>query len=146
MAYLVPPPAQKKKMKYYSLNACTTTIAGQSVGINCAVDCSTRHVVYLITCTKCKKQFVGHTQRSLAEAYLEHINIVNNRITNQPTGRHFTLPGNVNEVLYFQHGVSELFYANNQGKQMIARTGVFIYTCEICLFTFLLHIRHLFYV
>ena len=65
-----------------------------SVRINCHVDCGTRHLVYLITCTKCKKQLVGHTQRSIAEAFTEHLNIVNNRITNQPTGRHFTLPGN----------------------------------------------------
>jgi hypothetical protein len=63
------------------------------VRINCRVDCTTRHVVYLVTCTKCKKQYVGQTTRSLAEAFAEHLNIINNRITNQPTGRHFTLPG-----------------------------------------------------
>jgi hypothetical protein len=67
--------------------------SGQSVRINCRVDCTTRHVVYLVTCTKCKKQYVGQTTRSLAEAFAEHLNIINNRITNQPTGRHFTLPG-----------------------------------------------------
>ena len=69
--------------------------SGQSVSINCHVDCSSRNVVYLITCTKCKKQLVGHTQRTLAEAFTEHVNIVSNKITNQPTGRHFTLPGTI---------------------------------------------------
>ena len=75
------------------LTACKSTVTGQSVKINCRVDCQSRHLVYLITCTKCKKQFVSQTHRSLGEAFQEHLNIVNNRITNQPTGRHFTLPG-----------------------------------------------------
>ena len=67
--------------------------SGQSVKINCRVDCQSKHVVYIITCTKCKKQFVAQTHRSLGEAFQEHLTIVSNRITNQPTGRHFTLPG-----------------------------------------------------
>ena len=61
--------------------------------INCRVDCQAKHVVYIITCSKCKKQFVAQTHRSLGEAFQEHLTIVSNRITNQPTGRHFTLPG-----------------------------------------------------
>ena len=36
---------------------------------------------------------VLHAHLRLAEAFQEHLTIVNNRITNQPTGRHFTLPG-----------------------------------------------------
>ena len=31
----------------------------------------------------------------MADAFAEHLKIVNNRITNQPTGRHFTLPGDI---------------------------------------------------
>merc|ERR1711915_273032 len=70
-----------------------STVTGQQVNINCRVDCQSKHLVYLITCTKCKKQFVSQTHRSMAEAFAEHLKIVNNRITNQPSGRHFTLPG-----------------------------------------------------
>ena len=73
---------------------------GQSVKINCRVDCQAKHVVYIITCSKCKKQFVAQTHRSLGEAFQEHLTIVSNRITNQPTGRHFTLPGTYKYMSY----------------------------------------------
>jgi len=73
--------------------AIKSTVTGQSVSVNCRIDCQSRHVIYCITCTKCKKQFVAATNKSMAEAFQDQLKFVNNRITNQPTGRHFTLPG-----------------------------------------------------
>ena len=57
------------------------------------VNCTTSNVVYLITCEKCKEQYVGETDRKLKDRFAEHQGYVRNKITSKATGSHFNLPG-----------------------------------------------------
>jgi hypothetical protein len=54
-------------------------------------NCSTRGLIYLTTCSHCKKQYVGQTGRTLRERIKEHLlNIYHKR---EVTGLHYSLPG-----------------------------------------------------
>ena len=39
----------------------TSIVTGETYIINCRFDCIVRRLVYLLTCNKCKMQYVGHT-------------------------------------------------------------------------------------
>jgi len=55
--------------------------------------CKTKNVIYLITCKKCKKQYVGETSRSFEIRMKEHLRYIRNpRQYDEPTGRHFNGP------------------------------------------------------
>lgn len=53
--------------------------------------CSTKNIIYLITCTKCKKQYVGLTRKTLRERINHHRSTI---LTKQPRyiSSHFRLP------------------------------------------------------
>ncbi len=55
--------------------------------------CNTRNVVYLITCNKCKIQYVGETYRSFKERMTEHERYVRRKVYSQATGIHFNTRG-----------------------------------------------------
>ena len=55
--------------------------------------CNTRNVVYLITCTKCKIQYIGESYRPFRERMAEHERYVKNRKFDQATGAHFNQRG-----------------------------------------------------
>ena len=63
--------------------------------INTKVNCETRNVVYMIECNldKCRKRYIGETERQLKERLTEHKTYINNKMLNKPTGEHFNLPG-----------------------------------------------------
>ena len=53
------------------------------------VDCSTRNVIYCLLCSACGKTvYVGETERSLKERFMEHLRDVRNR-ADKPINRHF---------------------------------------------------------
>ena len=55
-------------------------------------DCMMYNIIYLITCTKCKKQYVGETKRTLLIRTKEHLaDIKHNRDT--PVAKHFNTEG-----------------------------------------------------
>ena len=43
--------------------------------------------------SKCKKQYIGETDRRLKDRFSEHIGYVNTRKLDKTTGNHFNLPG-----------------------------------------------------
>ena len=49
-----------------------STITGKIYTIPNKLNCSSSHVIYLITCQKCKKQYVGETNRKLKERLTDH--------------------------------------------------------------------------
>jgi hypothetical protein len=56
-----------------------------------ALNCSSKGVIYLTTCTHCNKQYVGQTGRKLKERMREHLyNMYQNK---EVTGLHYSLPG-----------------------------------------------------
>ena len=54
-------------------------------------NCQTTGVIYLLNCAKCRKQYVGETERRCVDRFKEHILYVNN--FKEATGAHFNLPG-----------------------------------------------------
>ena len=58
-----------------------------------SVDCQTQNVVYLITCNKCKQQYVGQTERTLSLRFSEHRGYVNTKKIDKATGQHFNKAG-----------------------------------------------------
>ena len=50
--------------------------------------------IYCITCTLCKKTYIGETSRRLADRFCEHVRDVekNDTDTSKPVARHFNLP------------------------------------------------------
>ena len=55
--------------------------------------CETRNVVYLLTCRKCKKQYVGQTYRTYKTRINEHYGYIKRKDLNTASGRHFSQPG-----------------------------------------------------
>ncbi len=68
-----------------------TSPLGQIFQIKQHISCDTPNVIYLITCKKCRKQYVGETGRFLRIRLKEHLaDITHNRAT--PISLHFNLP------------------------------------------------------
>ena len=55
--------------------------------------CGIRNVVYLITCRKCKKQYIGQTYRTYRDRITEHFGYIRRKQMDTATGKHFNLPG-----------------------------------------------------
>ena len=57
--------------------------------INIAANCQTTNCIYLLGCKRCPQQYIGETDRSLKERFLEHKGYVNIHIVSKATGLHF---------------------------------------------------------
>jgi hypothetical protein len=56
--------------------------------------CKTENIIYLITCRKCSKQYIGETYRQFQVRMKEHLKYIRNPSQyDEPTGRHFTTNG-----------------------------------------------------
>ena len=71
-------------------------------------------VIYCITCTLCKKIYIGETGRRLADRFREHLRDAeqNNTDASKPVARHFNLPNHSHHNmticgLYLHHGNTE---------------------------------------
>ena len=59
--------------------------------MNGQYNCSSKGIIYLTTCTQCKKQYVGQSGRQLKERVKEHLlNIYHKK---EVSGIHYSLPG-----------------------------------------------------
>ena len=56
--------------------------------------CISTNVIYCITCTLCKKIYIGETGRKLTDRFREHLRDAeqNNTDASKPVARHFDLP------------------------------------------------------
>jgi len=54
-------------------------------------DCETRNIIYMVSCSLCRKQYIGQTKRPFRNRMYEHMRYIlqNN---DEPTGRHYNLP------------------------------------------------------
>ena len=60
------------------------------VQLSKSFDCQTTNVVYIVTCKKCKDQYIGQTKKTLEDRFKQHLGYVANNT--QATGTHFNLP------------------------------------------------------
>jgi GIY-YIG catalytic domain len=56
------------------------------------ITCKTHNVIYLVTCNRCKLQYVGQTSRTLADRINDHLSCIRTG-KNTPIGLHFNIPG-----------------------------------------------------
>ena len=56
--------------------------------------CTSANVIYCITCTLCKKLYIGETGRRLGDRFREHLRDVekDDKDASKPVARHFNLP------------------------------------------------------
>ena len=61
------------------------------VNLKASFNCNTSGIIYITTCEKCKKQYIGQTGRKLRERFAEHLyNICQKK---EVTGTHYTSTG-----------------------------------------------------
>ena len=65
------------------------------------VTCELNNVIYLITCTKCQKQYVGETCRALSLRMYEHKHTVQKNGQDTPVSRHFKSDGHNHKHMQF---------------------------------------------
>ena len=70
-----------------------STQSDKIVEINANITCSSKNLIYCLTCDKCGKQYIGQTERELKERIQEHLGYIRNSKLNQATGEHFNLDG-----------------------------------------------------
>ena len=79
----------------------TDKISGpkRSVKITDRFTCTSANVIYCITCTLCKKLYIGETGRRLGDRFREHLRDVekNDKDASKPVARHFNLPNHFKE-------------------------------------------------
>ena len=66
----------------------------RSIKITDHFTCTSANVIYCITCTLCKKLYIGETGRRLGDRFREHIRDVekDDKDASKPVARHFNLP------------------------------------------------------
>ena len=69
-----------------------SSVNNRTFKINQHFNCKTTNLCYLINCRKCKKQYVGETERSLADRINDHLSCIRLKKPT-PIGLHFNSPG-----------------------------------------------------
>ena len=88
-----------------------STSNNHKMDINTNVNCNSSNVVYLVGCLKCRKQYIGETDRKIRERFREHRGYVTAKMENKATGKHFNEPGhNVSDMTFT---VIEKIYNND---------------------------------
>ena len=66
----------------------------RSIKITDHFSCTSANVIYCITCTLCKKLYIGETDRRLGDRFREHLRDVekDDKNASKPVARHFNLP------------------------------------------------------
>ena len=70
----------------------TSSTNKRTYKLNSKFSCRSRNLIYLITCKKCHKQYVGETGRTLKQRITDHISCIRLH-KDTPIGLHFNLPG-----------------------------------------------------
>jgi len=86
------------------------------------LSCDSTDIIYLITCTKCNKQYVGETGRSLRERASNHKSAIRNK-TKTPIGIHFNTYGH--SIVHFKITAIEKMINQNKSNEMRRKREAF---------------------
>ncbi|OCT87659.1 hypothetical protein XELAEV_18021356mg [Xenopus laevis] len=86
----------------------TSSVTQETYQIRNYINCNTQSVIYLLTCMKCSKQYVGCTMRRLKERIREHLNLVSTGNASSPVSRHFKECNNSNTKLLMAQGIERV--------------------------------------
>ena len=70
-----------------------STSTGQSFRVRATATCKTEHVIYLIECNLCNKQYVGETKNPLHIRLNGHRHDIQHKKREKPVGAHFSGTG-----------------------------------------------------
>ena len=76
--------------------------------------CTTRNLVYLITCSQCKKQYVGETKREIKVRMAEHQRDTRNK-RDTPMANHFNFTNHSIRNMRFQ--IIEILLSDPESEQ-----------------------------
>ena len=102
----------------------------RSIKITDHFTCTSANVIYCITCTLCKKLYIGETERRLGDRFREHLRDVekDDQNASKPVARHFNLPNHSKApAKRSQHANST--YRNIVGRNMLRAFGHPVATC-----------------
>ena len=87
--------------------------------------CISANVIYCITCTLCKKIYIGETGRRLADRFREHLRDVekNDTHASKPVARHFNLPNHSHHNMTIC-GLS-LHHGNTESRKNLEQKFIF---------------------
>ena len=73
----------------------------RSIRITDHFTCTSANVIYCITCTYCKKIYIGETGRRLSDRFREHLRDLerNDKDASKPVARHFNLPNHSKQLM-----------------------------------------------
>ena len=104
--YCITPCATPWKCQFCSTckkdNRIKSSVTGRTYKGPEKYTCKTRNIIYVITCKKCSKQYVGETYRTFKERMTEHIQYVKHKKLERTTGAHFNSPGHSITDMQFQ--------------------------------------------
>lgn len=86
------------------------------------IDCSSTHVIYLITCNRCLKQYVGQTSQSLRTRMMQHRYNISCQDKYRPVSIHFNLPDH--SITDFR--VTGITTASRDTRQRLAQESAWI--------------------
>ena len=69
----------------------TSTVTDKTYNIRHSLSCTSNNIIYLITCTLCRKQYVGQTSTPLRIRVNSHRNTIKHN-NDTPVAKHFNLP------------------------------------------------------
>ena len=78
----------RKVVKEVTISSTDTTLTLQH-----SMTCQTSNCIYLLTCVKDGKQYVGETGRTVAKRFSEHRDSMHQPATNKPVGQHYQEAG-----------------------------------------------------
>lgn len=84
----------------YNSKDFNSTQTGRTYQMKGAFNCNTLGVVYLLTCLKCKKQYVGQTGRKFSDRVKEHLYCIQKQ--KEAMGEHFCLKNHSSSDLMAQ--------------------------------------------
>ena len=105
----------------------TVNISGpnRSVKVTDYFTCISTNVIYCITCTLCKKIYIGEIGRRLADRFREHLRDVekNNTDASKPVARHFNLRNHSHHNMSIW-GLS-LHHGNTESRKSLEQKFIF---------------------
>ena len=106
-------------------NADKITGPKRSIKITDRFTCTSANVFYCMTCTLCKKIYIGETGRRLGDRFREHLRDVesNDKNASKPVARHFNLPNHSSQHMTIW-GLS-LHQGNTESRKNLEQKFIF---------------------
>eukprot|EP00096_Caligus_rogercresseyi_P012656 TRINITY_DN5371_c0_g1_i1.p1 TRINITY_DN5371_c0_g1~~TRINITY_DN5371_c0_g1_i1.p1 ORF type:complete len:502 (+),score=89.73 TRINITY_DN5371_c0_g1_i1:41-1546(+) len=64
-----------------------SSMTGKDYRLMTPVNCNTKNIIYLVTCNKCRKQYVGKTEQQFKQRHYGHRREIETKVS--PLGKHF---------------------------------------------------------